>query len=115
MGALHYGGTSLEFEDRLLSHLQIVVVQKFRRGESFLMSWLQGDAQTMTRRSLWMTPGTVVFFHFNGSRTPAIDEDWLKRLAASAESSMGLVVASADGKPVHLPVSRPARARLYAS
>lgn len=32
MGMLIYDGTSLPFDDRILTHLQIVIVQKFSRG-----------------------------------------------------------------------------------
>ena len=39
MGALVYETMVIPFEDRLLAHLQIVIVNKLRRGESFVMSW----------------------------------------------------------------------------
>jgi hypothetical protein len=40
MGSLLYGnsGTAVEFEDRALIHLQIVITNKLRRRESFLFS-----------------------------------------------------------------------------
>lgn len=103
MGSLKYDSALIDFDDRLLTHLQIVIVQKFRRGESFLMSWLRADAGPGSRNSLWMTPTTPVYFRFAGSRVPAIDETWLQRLSASAESSTGLVVTGEDGRPVRLP------------
>ena len=41
MGYIVYDGDVLEFkvEDRLLAHLQIVIVNKFRQNESFMFSW----------------------------------------------------------------------------
>ena len=102
MGTLRYDSTTVEFDDRLLTHLQIVIVQKFRRGESFLMSWLQEDVGGGARTSIWMTPTTPVYFRFSGSRVPAVDESWLRRLAASAESSTGLVVVGEDGRPLRI-------------
>lgn len=38
MGSIAYAGAVIEFEDRLLTHLHVVITQKFRRGESFPMS-----------------------------------------------------------------------------
>jgi len=37
MGTLSLGTISVEFEDRDLSHLQIVNVQRLRRNESLVM------------------------------------------------------------------------------
>jgi len=39
IGKLIYSGTEVEFEDRALVHLQIVIGSKLRRGESFFPSW----------------------------------------------------------------------------
>ena len=44
MGSLTYDGIVVQFEDRVLTHLQIVIVQKLRKGESFLMSWRDADS-----------------------------------------------------------------------
>ena len=44
---------------------------------------------------MWMTPNLPVFFKFNGSRSPAIDRDWLELLMASADSTTGLVLTNA--------------------
>lgn len=38
MGSLRYDGQWVEFDDDVLAHLQIVIIGKLRRGESFLMS-----------------------------------------------------------------------------
>ncbi|HEV7743281.1 MAG TPA: ATP-dependent DNA ligase [Pseudolysinimonas sp.] len=98
MGTLAHGGISVEFEDRLLSHLQIVIVQRFRRNESLVMSWLDALSVGDGRSSLWMTPTLPVYFKFAGSRVPAIDEEWLRRLSESAASSTGLIVTAPDGE-----------------
>ena len=115
MGSLHYDSSVVEIEDRALTHLQIVMVQKFRRGESFLMSWLHSDPLHGARGSLWLTPSTPVYFRFFGSRVPAIDEAWLQRLAASAESSTGMVLTGEDGRPVRLAAVRGSRPALMGS
>lgn len=98
MGSMAHGNISVDFEDRLLSHLQIVIVQRFRRNETLVMSWLDATSVGDGRSSLWMTPSLPVYFKFAGSRVPAIDEQWLKRLAESAASSSGLIVTAPNGE-----------------
>ena len=98
MGTMVHGSIAVDFEDRLLSHLQIVIVQRFRRNESLVVSWLDSLAVGDGRSSIWMTPTLPVYFKFAGSRVPAIDENWLRRLNESASSSTGLLVMSAEGE-----------------
>ncbi|WP_375399484.1 ATP-dependent DNA ligase [uncultured Amnibacterium sp.] len=99
MGTFIYDGAMIEFDDRLLTHLQIVIMQKFRRQESFAMSWLDALAIGDGRSSIWLTPTTPLYFKFAGSRTPAIDATWLGVLGESANSSRGLVVVDEHGRP----------------
>jgi len=88
---------SAHFDDRLLAHLQIVIVQKFRRQESFLMSWLDPMSLGDGRSAMWLTPNVPVHFKFFGSRVPAISREWLNTLTESAGSSTGLIVTAEDG------------------
>ena len=105
MGTLNYGAWSIEFEDRLLTHLQIVIITRFRRGESFVMSWIDSTAIGSGRNSIWLSPAVPAYFKFNGSRLPSIDEDWVRRLDASAASSAGLVVTDEHGTPTRVGAS----------
>lgn len=98
MGTLIYDRTVVEFDDRLLAHLQIVLVQKFRREEAFLMSWINSVSIGDGRSAMWLTPTAPVYFRFSGSRVPEIDRGWLDLLSESAASSTGLVVVESDGK-----------------
>jgi hypothetical protein len=98
MGTLVHGTISVDFEDRLLSHLQIVIVQRFRRNESMVMSWLDAASVGDGRSSLWLTPTLPVYFKFAGSRVPTIDQEWLDRLAESAASSRGLIITTPNGE-----------------
>ena len=98
MGSMAHGNISVDFEDRLLTHLQIVIVQRFRRNESLLMSWLDAAAVGDGRSALWLTPTLPVYFKFAGSRVPTIDEQWLQRLTESAASSTGLLVTAPSGE-----------------
>ena len=97
MGTMVHGDIAVDFEDRLLSHLQIVIIQRFRRNEPLVVSWLDSLAVGDGRSSIWMTPNLPVYFKFAGSRVPAIDEAWLRRLSESASSSTGLLVTSPEG------------------
>lgn len=98
MGTLTYAGVVVD--DRLLTHLQIVIVQKFRRGQSFPMSWVDDPQIDDGRSSLWLTPAFPVYFKFYGSRVPAVDQQWIDRLHQSADSARGMVVTDAEGVAV---------------
>lgn len=97
MGNITYSGAVVSFDDRLLAHLQIVIVQKFRRQEVFVMSWLDALTVGNGRSSVWMSPTIPIYFKFAGSRVPEISQSWLDRLSESASSSQGLVVVYEDG------------------
>lgn len=97
MGAITYDGTRVDFDDRLLTHLEIVIINKFRRGESFLLSWKDSVALGSGRAAIWLTPNIPIYFKFSGSRIPDINREWLARLADSAGGPQGLVVIGEDG------------------
>ncbi|WP_205865119.1 ATP-dependent DNA ligase [Planctomonas sp. JC2975] len=101
MGTLIYGPQEIEFEDRLLIHLEIVIVNKFRRRESFLMSWLDDLSVGSGRSSLWMSAERPVLFKYTGSHIPEISRDWVRTLEDEANASSGLIVLDEAGEPVH--------------
>jgi hypothetical protein len=98
MGTLQYDGRKMEFDDRLLTHLHIVIVQKLRHGDSFAMSWMNSLTIGDGRTSIWLDRTIPLRFDFSGSRPPAINRDWLQVLESSANSSTGLVVTGEDGQ-----------------
>ncbi|MFF2050588.1 ATP-dependent DNA ligase [Leifsonia sp. NPDC058194] len=107
MGYLSYDNHDIDFDDRTLAHLHIVIINKLRHGQSFAMSWKDTAAAGSGRSSIWIHPATNLRFHFNGSRTPSLNRDWLETLADSADSSRGLVVEDEDSPHVtshHVPV-----------
>lgn len=95
MGKFLYGTppTEHEIEDRLLAHLQVVIVSKFRRNESFAFSLPANAALGTGRQTLWMSPTIPVQFSFHGSRTPALNRDWIQHLMNDASSGRGLSVS----------------------
>jgi hypothetical protein len=98
VGSLTYDAAVVTFDDRLLTHLQIVIVQQFRRRESFTMSWVDPISVGNGRSSVWLHPACGLYFKFSGSRVPTVNEEWLRRLTESARSSHGLIVTEEDGR-----------------
>lgn len=98
MGTLQYDGRKTEFDDRLLTHLHIVIVQKLRRGDGFAMSWINALSVGDGRTSIWLDRTIPLRFDFSGSRPPSINRDWLHTLQTSADSSTGLLVTAEDGQ-----------------
>lgn len=91
MGKFIYDSSvKVDFEDRLLAHLQIVIGAKIRRGESFHFSWKDdpsiGDGRTM----VWVHPRVSLVYKFYGSRQPAINRSWIEALTYTANSPTGL-------------------------
>jgi hypothetical protein len=93
-----YGGWTVEFEDRLLAHLQFVIIQRFRFQERFAMSWIDGVESGSGRSSIWLHPEGHLFFRFAGSRMPELNPEWIRQLTESAQSSRGLIVTTEDGR-----------------
>lgn len=96
MGTLSYDRIVVEFDDRTLTHLQVVIVQKLRRGESFLFSWRNAHEVGDGRSSAWMHPSIPLYFKFTGGHTPTLNGEWIAQLTRSANSSQGLVATSEE-------------------
>lgn len=91
----------VEFEDRLLSHLQIVFGNKLRRGEPFFFTWKDGHGNG-ARTSVWVHPRASLAFQSSGSRAPSTNRAWLDVLMASANAPTGLRIVAEpvdDGAP----------------
>jgi len=94
VGYLIYDGATAEvqMEDRVLAHLQIVIISKLRRQESFAFSWKDPAQSGDGRSTVWLHPMASLRFKFAGSRPPAINPAWIAVLTASANSGSGLHV-----------------------
>jgi hypothetical protein len=93
MGYLAYDNRTIEFDDRVLAHIQIVIVQKLRRREGFLMSWRDGNEIGDGRSSIWLSSEIPLFFKFSGGQPPQLNMAWIAALTLSANSSRGLIVS----------------------
>jgi hypothetical protein len=93
-------GHSFDIEDRTLSHLRLVFMNKLRRGEPFMFHHSAGDGSGS--RSLWIHPSIPLVFHFYGSRQPAINRRWVDDLMHEANGPGGLTLLAepdADAAP----------------
>lgn len=92
MGKLVYNalGHSFDIEDRTLSHIRLVFMNKLRRNEPFMFHHAAGDGSGS--RSLWIHPAIPLVFHFYGSRQPQINRRWVDDLMRDANGPSGLSV-----------------------
>jgi hypothetical protein len=99
MGSLIYGSASIEvqFDDRVLAHLQVVMSAKLRRGESFFFSWFDTPAVGDGRSAVWIDSSIPLYFRYSGSRQPSLNKAWLEEMAISAGSNQGLVLTEEPG------------------
>ncbi|KQQ06013.1 MULTISPECIES: DUF7882 family protein [unclassified Rathayibacter] len=94
MGRLVYDSTlEADFDDRLLAHLQIVIGSKLSRGESFYFSWRDSAGSGDGRTSIWLHPAIPLRFKYHGSRPPAINAEWVRRLLFDSHSAAGLRIS----------------------
>ena len=96
MGSLTYDRVTVEFDDRILEHLEIVIVEKLRCGESFLFSWQNAAESGNGWSSVWLHPSIPLYFRFAGGHAAAINPLWLAQLDSSANSERGLVATGED-------------------
>jgi hypothetical protein len=92
VGKLVYNalGSSFDIEDRTLSHLRVIFMNKLRRGEPFMFHHNVGDGSGS--RSLWIHPSIPLVFHFYGSRAPAMNRRWVDDLMREANGPNGLFI-----------------------
>jgi len=100
MGRIRYDATStVEFDDRVMAHLQLVIGQKLRRNESFWFSWSNPVGSGSGRVSIWVHPAIPLEFTFSGNRNPTINRAWVEELILVANSPTGLRVVDEPGRP----------------
>ncbi|MFV9424948.1 ATP-dependent DNA ligase [Microbacterium sp. S1037] len=93
MGKFTYDSNiKIEFEDRLLAHLQAVIMAKVRRSESFTFTWKEDISTGGGRTTVYIHPYVSLVFKFNGGRTPQLNPAWLQALTYTANSGRGLYV-----------------------
>ncbi|WP_347344910.1 ATP-dependent DNA ligase [Microbacterium sp.] len=100
MGTFIYeGSVKVDFEDRLLTHLQIVIADKLRRGEAFQFTWRNDPSLGDGRTSVWVHPHASLVYKYSGSRRPSLNRTWVDALARAANSPSGLRVLAEPAGP----------------
>jgi hypothetical protein len=97
MGSLHYGTppATFEIDDRTLAHVELVVLAKLRRNESFAFSF---DGAKGGRETIWVNPSATLRFEF-GQIVTEISREWLDELMDSANTTTGLKLVPEPEKP----------------
>ncbi|WP_136055533.1 ATP-dependent DNA ligase [Microbacterium sp. K24] len=91
MGRFIYeGNVKTDIEDRALTHLQLVITAKLRRGEPFPFTWREDLSVGGGRTTVWVQARSSLVFKYSGSRQPAINREWVEALAFTANSPSGL-------------------------
>lgn len=90
MGVLWYEQLSIVIDDRTLAHVQVVILDKVRRNESFFLSWKVSPELGGGRTSVWLNPAISLRFHYDNSRPVSFNPMWIDRLRRSANSERGL-------------------------
>ena len=99
-------GREIGFDDRVLTHLQIVIGAKLRRHESFFLSWKDDPAVGSGRSSIWIAPSIPLFFTFSRNAHPTINREWLDELSISSNTTQGLFLSNEPGAETPAPRSR---------
>jgi hypothetical protein len=107
LGTLSYDTNfAVDFDDRLLAHLQIVIGQKLRRNESMYLSWKDDNRIGNGRTTIWLHPSIPLIYKYFGGRMPRINPLWIEALAISANSAGGLQIL-----PEPIPPEEPTKAK----
>lgn len=100
MGKLVYDrAVSVDFDDRVLAHVQIVIGMKLRRGESFYFSWKDDASVGDGRTAIWLHPAASLLYKYYGSRNPAINPAWIHALELTANTNTGLQIVAEPPLP----------------
>ncbi len=89
MGTFVYGwqASAVEFDDRTLAHLKVVIATKLRRSEGFMFTWEYGAGSGSGHSSVWLHPAIPIQFDFLGSREPSLNREWLEELSRIANNT----------------------------
>jgi hypothetical protein len=73
MGQFIYEATvKVDFDDRILAHLQLVIGTKLRRGEPLHFTWRDDPSIGDGRTTVWVHPRSALVYKFYGSRKPPL-------------------------------------------
>lgn len=95
MGKFIYSfGLTVDFDDRLLAHLEAVITTKLQRSESFAFSWRDDSEVGDGRTAIWLHPSMPLVFKYLGGRTSDLNARWVTELMRAASRSGGLRIVA---------------------
>jgi hypothetical protein len=108
VGKLLYGasGLEVEFDDRVLAHVQLVISAKLRRHEGFFFSWRDDPALGDGRSSIWLETSIPLRFRYKTAERHQLNREWLEELTQSANQPTGLSLSTEPGEDLSRPKSR---------
>ena len=89
MGTFSYGTREIPVEDRVLAHLSVIITQKLRRRECFLLTMPSADRRTVTE-AMWISATSDLSFAYQGNRLPSLNHEWLEQMMNESFSVHGL-------------------------
>ena len=99
MGEMMYGSESvpITFDDRLLAHLQVVILSRFRRAESCGFSYAREESSGFSRETLWLSPSIPIRFSYTAAnRGGPLNRAWVEELARVAANGELRIVPEPD-------------------
>jgi hypothetical protein len=107
LGKLLYGNSEfeVEFDDRLLAHLQVVIGAKLRRHEGFFFSWRDDPALGDGRSSIWIETSIPLYFRFASAERHQLNREWIEQLTHSANQTLGMFLTAEPGQDPIAPKS----------
>lgn len=98
MGRLIYRDrASFDIDDRILAHLRIVVMNKLRRNEGFMLQLPVNEG--VRQASLWIHASNALVMQFYGGREPTIDRALVDQMMHDASGADGLTLTAAGIAP----------------
>ena len=100
MGQLIYDSSlRLDFNDRMLAHLQVAFAVKLHSDEGFLFSWRQERDGDGGRGAIWIHPDISILYRFTDRLRPRLNPRWVDALVQSAISAEGMSALPEPGPP----------------
>lgn len=106
MGRLIYRDrAAFDIDDRILAHLRIVVMNKLRRNEGFMLQLPVNEG--VRQASLWIHASNALVMQFYGGREPVIDRALVDQMMHDASGADGLTLTAAGIAPQTAPARQP--------
>lgn len=91
---LHGLGTSIEVEDRALTHIVAVITVKLRRNESLTLTWDHPDESGHDHSTVWVHPSSPLRFEFDTPTPERLDLRWIDRLMRRLNRHGGISISA---------------------